>query len=152
MTKSYFGTVYEYSKKFNHLCQYGSYHANADEKMSIFRQGLSLVLCEHLTLFRYCTMNELVSISIKQEDTCHARLEEERKKGPLPGPNGGAPPKYRLVYMWSPFIAIVEPPSTSAGGPTSSRLPVASCSTSSSAADWGRVSVLQLWADWALLP
>jgi hypothetical protein len=90
--------VYEY-KKFNHLSQYGSYHADTDEKkMSSFRQGLSPVLREHLTLFRGCTLNELVSTSIEQEDACRAHLEEERRKMPLPGPNGGAPPMYRLVY------------------------------------------------------
>jgi hypothetical protein len=49
-------------------------------------------------MFHGCTLNELVSASIEQEDACRARLEEERKKSPLPGPNGGAPPKYRLVY------------------------------------------------------
>jgi hypothetical protein len=91
--------VYEYSKKFNHLSQYGSYHADTDEKkMLLFRQRLSPVLREHLTLFRGCTLNELVSASIDQEDACRARLEEERRKRPLPGPNGGAPPKYRLIY------------------------------------------------------
>jgi hypothetical protein len=91
--------VYEYSKKFNHLSEYGSYHADTDEKkMPFFRQGLSPVLREHLTLFRGCTLNELVSASIEQEDACRAHLEEERKKRPLAGPNRGAPPKYRLVY------------------------------------------------------
>jgi hypothetical protein len=91
--------VYEYSKKFNHLSQCGSYHAETDEKkMSLFCQGLSPVLREHLTLFQGYTLNELVSASIEQEDACHARLEEERKKRPLPGPNGGTLPKYRLVY------------------------------------------------------
>jgi hypothetical protein len=91
--------VYEYCKKFNHLSQYDSYHANTDEKkMSLFRQGLSPVLREHLTLFQGCTLNELVSASIEQEDACCAHLEEERKKRPLPRPNRGAPPKYRLVY------------------------------------------------------
>jgi hypothetical protein len=59
-------SVYEYNKKFNHLSQYGSYHADTDEKMSLFRQGLSLVLREHLTLFWSCTLNELVSASIEQ--------------------------------------------------------------------------------------
>jgi hypothetical protein len=103
--------VYEYSKKFNHLSQYGSYHADTDEKkMSLFRQGLSPVLREHLTQFRGCTLNELVSASIKQEDACRGRLEEERKKRPLPRPNGGAPPKYRLVYT---------PPSGQPRGPPS---------------------------------
>jgi hypothetical protein len=92
-------SVYEYSKKFNHLSQYGSYHTDTDEKkMSLFHQGLSPVLHEHLTLFQGCTLDELVSASIKQEDVYRARLEEERKKRPLSGPNGGAPPKYRLVY------------------------------------------------------
>jgi hypothetical protein len=66
--------------------------------MSLFRQGLSPMLCEDLTLFQGCTLNELVSTSIEQEDACRSRLEEERKKRPLPGPNRGAPPKYHLVY------------------------------------------------------
>jgi hypothetical protein len=92
-------SVYEYIKKFNHLSQYNSYHTDTDEKkMSLFRQGLSPVLREHLTLFRGCTLNELVSASIEQEDVCRAHLEEERSKRSLPGPNGGAPPKYRLIY------------------------------------------------------
>jgi hypothetical protein len=81
--------VYEYSKKFNHLSQYGSYHTDTNEKkMSHFHQGLS-PMREDLTLFRGCTLNYLVSASIEQEDACRARLKEERKKRPLPGPNGG---------------------------------------------------------------
>jgi hypothetical protein len=40
-----------YNKKFDHLSQYGSYHADIDEKMSLFRQGLNPMLREHLTLF-----------------------------------------------------------------------------------------------------
>jgi hypothetical protein len=85
------------NKKFNHLSQYGSYHADTNEKMFLFHQGCSPMLRDHLTLFQGCTMNELVSTSIEQEDVCHARLEKERKKRPLPGPTGGAPPKYLLV-------------------------------------------------------
>jgi hypothetical protein len=93
------GSVYEYSKRFNHSSQYDSYHSNTDEKkMALFRQGLNPVLCEHLTLFQGCTLNELVNASIKKEDACYARVEEERKKRPLSGPTGGAPPKYHLVY------------------------------------------------------
>jgi hypothetical protein len=103
--------VYEYSKKFNHLSQYGSCHTDADEKkMPLFRQGLSHVLREHLTLFRGCTLNELVSFSIEQEDACCARLEE-RKKGPLPGTSGGALLKYRLVYT-PPSGQPHDPPSS----------------------------------------
>jgi hypothetical protein len=86
-------SVYEYSKKFKNLSQYGSYHSHTDEKkMSLFRQGLSPVLREHLMLYRGCSLNELVSASIEQEDACRAHWEEERKKMPLPGPNGGARP------------------------------------------------------------
>jgi hypothetical protein len=69
--------------------------------MSLFRQGLSPVLCEHLMLFWGYTLNELVSTSIEQKDVCHALLEEERKKRPLPMPNGGTPSKYRLFYTLS---------------------------------------------------
>jgi hypothetical protein len=103
--------VYEYSKKFNDLSQYGSYHTDTDEKkIPLFCQGLNPVLREHLVLFWGCTLNELVSASIEQEDACHARLEEERKKMPLPGSNGGALPKYHLVYT---------PPSSQPRGPPS---------------------------------
>jgi hypothetical protein len=49
-------------------------------------------------LFRGCTLNELMSASIEQEDTCRARIEEERKKRPLSGPTRGTLPKYCLVY------------------------------------------------------
>jgi hypothetical protein len=45
-------SVYEYIKRFNHLLQYDSYHSEPNEKnMALFRQGLNLVLREHLTLF-----------------------------------------------------------------------------------------------------
>jgi hypothetical protein len=53
--------------------------------------------------------------------------------------------------MWSPFEVAVEPLSTSAGGPTSSSLPATVCSTLISTVDWGRIPVLQLWSNWALL-
>jgi hypothetical protein len=71
--------------------------------------SLSPVLREHLTLFWGCTLNKLVSASIEREDVCHARLEEERNKRPLPGPNGGIPPKYHLVYT-RPSGQLHDPP------------------------------------------
>jgi hypothetical protein len=64
------------------------------------------------------------------------------------------PPGLHSIFRpatWAPFIVAMEPPSTSAGGPTSSSLPVAGCSTSSSTAGWCSFLVLQLWSDWALL-
>jgi hypothetical protein len=42
------------------------------------------------------------------------------------------------LAVWSPSVSPMEPLSTSAGGPTPSSLPATSCSTSSSAACWGR--------------
>jgi hypothetical protein len=59
--------------------------------MALFLQGLNPVLREHLTLFHACTLNELVSTSIEQEDACRAHVEEEKKKRPLSGPIGGPP-------------------------------------------------------------
>jgi hypothetical protein len=92
------GSVYEYSKRFNHLSQYDTYHSETNEKkIVLFCQGLSPVLREHLMLFQGCSLNELVSNSIKLEDACHACMEE-RKKRPLQGSTRGAPPMYRLVY------------------------------------------------------
>jgi hypothetical protein len=59
-------SVYEYRKKFNHLSKCGYYHVDTDKKkMSLFHQGLSPVLHEHLTLFRGCILNELLSTSIE---------------------------------------------------------------------------------------
>jgi hypothetical protein len=75
-------SVYEYSKKFNHLYQYSSYHTDTDEKkMSLFRQGLSPMLREHLMLFWGCTPNELVSASIEQEDVCRAAWRRRGRRG-----------------------------------------------------------------------
>jgi hypothetical protein len=65
--------------------------------MSLFYQGLNPMLCEHLALFRGCTLNELVSASIEKEDTCHTRLEEERKRGLCLGLLGAL----RLSIAWS---------------------------------------------------
>jgi hypothetical protein len=50
-----------------------------------------------------------------------------------------------------PFVTALEPLSTSAGGPTSSSLTMAGCSTPSSTTSWDRAPMLQLWLDWALL-
>jgi hypothetical protein len=69
----------------------------------------------------------------------------------LTGALAQVPPDLHSAFRpatWSPFVVAVDPVSTSAGGPMSFRLLTTGCS----AAGWGRVSVLQLWADWALLP
>jgi hypothetical protein len=95
-------------------------------------------------LFWGCTLNELVSASIEQEDACRAHFEE-RNKRPLPEPNGGAPLDLHSAFRpatWFPFVTAVEPPFTSAGGPMSSSVPAAGCTTLSIAVGWGRIFVL----------
>jgi hypothetical protein len=42
--------------------------------MTLFHQRLNLVLHEHLMLFQGCTLNELVSATIEQEDARCARM------------------------------------------------------------------------------
>jgi hypothetical protein len=79
--------------------QYGSYHSDTvEKKMAMLHQGLNPVLHEHLTLFHDCTLNELMSASIEQEDACRAHIEEERRKRPPLGPTWSASSKYHLVY------------------------------------------------------
>jgi hypothetical protein len=80
--------------------------------------------------------------------------EEEASIWAKQGRSTQVPPGLHSAFwpaMLSPSVTAVEPPSTSVGGPTSSSLPVAGCSTSSSAAGWGRDPVLQLWSDSTLL-
>jgi hypothetical protein len=59
----------------------------------------------------------------------------------LLGHSAQVPPDLHSTFKLatqSPFVIAVEPPSTSIGGPTSSSLPVAGRSTSSSTVGWGR--------------
>jgi hypothetical protein len=73
--------------------------------------------------------------------------EEEASTWAYWGRSAQVPPGLHFTFRpatWPSFIAVVEPPSTSVSGPTSSSLPVADYSTSSSTAGWGRVPVLQL--------
>jgi hypothetical protein len=122
----------------------------------MFCQGLNHVLHEHLTLFRSCTINELVSASIEQEDACHARMKEERKKRHLSGPTKGASPKYRLVYTLCQASRMVPLHLRSGANVHLSRWHHVLQSTYSSLLHLGlrsllgQAPVLQLWADWAL--
>lgn len=87
--------VYEYSKKFNCLSQYGSYYVDTDEeKRACFRRGLNSKLRDRLTLFKNCTYNELVSAAIEQEDAIRDHQEEKKRKRAIGNSSGTAPPKY----------------------------------------------------------
>jgi hypothetical protein len=81
--------------------------------MALFHQGLNLVLREHLTLFQFYTLNELMSTTIEQEDTYCARMEEERKKRPLSGPTRALRPS--TTWSTHPQASHVVPLCLSSG-------------------------------------
>jgi hypothetical protein len=67
-------TVLQYAQAFNDLCQYAGYHADTDEKKrDRFRRGLSTKLRDRLNTVRADNYNELVNITISQEDCITAR-------------------------------------------------------------------------------
>jgi hypothetical protein len=74
-------SVYEYIRKFNYLAQYGTHHVDTDEKNAeLFRKGWSLLLEDRLVLSHDVSFNTLVSVTIDQEGTYQALLDEEEKK------------------------------------------------------------------------
>jgi hypothetical protein len=61
-------SVFDYTRKFNTLAQYGSYHVDTDEKKAnLYREGLTVHLQEHLGLTPNLSYNELASAAIDQE-------------------------------------------------------------------------------------
>jgi predicted PolB exonuclease-like 3'-5' exonuclease len=62
-------TMLQYAQAFNDLCQYAGYHADTDEKKrDRFRRGLSTKLRDRLNAVRANNYNELVNMTISQED------------------------------------------------------------------------------------
>jgi hypothetical protein len=124
--------------------------------MELFHYGLNPELHEHLMLFHGCTLNELVSASIVQEDACCAHMEEERKMRPLPRPTRtlhpstilSTPLRYgsRAIPLYHSNGAIVHLSRWHHALQSSHSIN----STSSSATCSGRLPMLQLQADWAL--
>jgi hypothetical protein len=98
--------VFDYTRQFNTLAQYGTYHMNTDEKKAnLYRAGLTIHLQECLVYLSSLSYNELASAAIDQERMMKAIVEANEKKGKrmMPGSAGsgsssGAPPKYRMVY------------------------------------------------------
>jgi hypothetical protein len=90
-------TVMQYAQAFNHLCQYTGYHADTDaRKRDRFRRGLNTKLKEQLNLERVDNFNELVNMTITQEDCILAHRAEKKWKTPT-GLSNAQPPRYRLV-------------------------------------------------------
>jgi hypothetical protein len=61
-------SVFDYTRQFNTLTQYGSYHVDTDEKKAnLYREGLTIHLQEHLGQLTILSYNELASAAIDQE-------------------------------------------------------------------------------------
>jgi hypothetical protein len=99
-------SVFDYTRMFNTLAQYGTYHVNTDEKKAnIYSVGLTIHLQKCLGQFSSLSYIELVSAAIDQERLMKAIAEanEKKRKRMTPafagsGSSSGAPPKYHMVY------------------------------------------------------
>jgi 4-diphosphocytidyl-2C-methyl-D-erythritol kinase len=98
--------MFEYTRQFNTLAQYGSYHIDTNEKKAnLFQEGLTIQLQDHLVQSPNLSYNDLASAAIDQERTMKvvAEVEEKKRKRVMTGSSGsggssGAPPKYCMVY------------------------------------------------------
>jgi hypothetical protein len=89
--------VYQYTQKFNNLCQYGGYHVDADvKKMELFREGLNSKLAERLNLVKFDSYPMLVNKAISQEDAMK-RAQAGRKRKDNSMPNNAQRCKIRIM-------------------------------------------------------
>jgi hypothetical protein len=113
-------SVFDYTRHFNTLAPYVSYHVNTDEKKAnLYLVGLTIHLPERLVQFTCLSYNELASAAIDQERMMKAVAEadEKKRKKMMPrsagsGSSSGAPPKYRIVY--TPLWGSATPTTTAA--------------------------------------
>jgi hypothetical protein len=99
-------SVFDYTRQFNTLAQYGTYHVDTDEKKAnLYRAGLTIRLQECLVLLSSLLYNELASAAINKERMMKAIAEPDEKKWKRmvhgsagSGSSSGAPPKYHMVY------------------------------------------------------
>jgi hypothetical protein len=99
-------TVFHYTRQFNTLAQYGSFHVDTvEKKANLYREGLTIHLQERLGQSPNLSYNDLASAAIDQERLMKAVTEadEKKRKRMMPrssssGGSSGAPPKCRMVY------------------------------------------------------
>jgi hypothetical protein len=99
-------SVSDYTRQFNTLAQYGTYHIDTDEKKAnLYRAGLTIHLHKHLVHLSSLSYNKLASATIDQQRMMKAFAEanEKKRKRMIPGSTGSgssnsAPPKYCMVY------------------------------------------------------
>jgi hypothetical protein len=83
--------VFDYTRQFNTLAQYGSYHVDTDEKKAnLYRAGLTIHLQERLVHLSNLSYNELASVATDQEKMMKAVAEadEKKRKKMMPGSTG----------------------------------------------------------------
>jgi hypothetical protein len=98
--------IFDYTRQFNTLAQYGTYHIDTDEKKAnLYCAGLTIQLQERLIHLSSLSYNELASAAIDQERMMKAVAEadEKKMKRMMPrsagsGSSSGAPRKYHMVY------------------------------------------------------
>jgi hypothetical protein len=96
-----------YTRQFNTLAQYGSYHVDTDEKKAnLYHEGLTINLQERPGLSPNLSYNEFACAAIDQERLMKAvaGADEKKRKKMMPGSacsgsSSGAPPKYHMVYI-----------------------------------------------------
>jgi hypothetical protein len=109
-------SVFDYTRQFNTLAHYSTYHIDMDgKKASLYRAGLTIHQQERLVYLSSLSYNELASAAIDQERMMKAVAEadEKKRKRMMPGFAGsgsssGAPLKYRMVYT-SPGFQLRRP-------------------------------------------
>jgi hypothetical protein len=74
-------SVFDYTRQFNTLAQYGSCHIDMDEKkVNVYHAGLIIQLQDQLVQYPNVSYNDLASAAIDQERTMKAVVEAEEKK------------------------------------------------------------------------
>jgi hypothetical protein len=99
-------SVFDYTRQFNTLAQFGSYHVDTDEKKAnLYHAGLTIHLHERLVHLSNLSYNELASAATDQERMMKAvaAADEKKRKKMMPrtagsGSSSGAPLKYHMVY------------------------------------------------------
>jgi hypothetical protein len=133
-------SVFDYTRQFNTLAQYGTYHIDTDEKKAnLYRVWLTIHLQERLVHLSSLSYNELSSTAIDQERMMKAVAEaaEKKRKRMMPGSTGscsssGAPPKYRMVY--TPLGGLLRRPQQQQKGQSPTILTMAILATTAATA------------------
>jgi hypothetical protein len=150
-------SVFDYTRQFNTLAQYGTYHIDTDEKKaSLYCAGLTIHLQEHLVHLSNLSYNELASAAIDQERMMKAAAEadEKKRKRMMPGfaaSGSSSGPAELGPSPTIPTAAIPAATATAAAGAAVQLCPyqntAAGCHQATTAVSHQHLSMLQLWED-----